>query len=185
MLSGRFHSRRWHGPDLRFHVDFRPSRAIDFARARRCQNANFGGDPLHFRDARQIGIMNRVGMAGRFLAKPRQRPSPRDLSLATRTIRAPISASFSAATSPMPEVPPATTTVFPFMKNSPAPYRALPLGPGSAGFRSLRQRATVWRKPIDAGFAHGAGAWDPRVRDERRAGELLPYIVDQWIEGLP
>jgi hypothetical protein len=49
----------------------------------------------------------------------------------------------------------------------------------------LQQRATVWRKPIDAGFAHGAGARDPRVRDERRAGELLPYIVDRWIEGLP
>jgi AhpD family alkylhydroperoxidase len=30
-----------------------------------------------------------------------------------------ISASFSAATSPMPEVPPVTTTVFPFMKTLP------------------------------------------------------------------
>ena len=27
----------------------------------------------HFRDARQIGIMDRMGKAGRFLAKPRQR----------------------------------------------------------------------------------------------------------------
>src|SRR6202040_4262382 len=26
---------------------------------------DFGGDPLHFRDAREIGIMNRVGKAGR------------------------------------------------------------------------------------------------------------------------
>jgi hypothetical protein len=26
----------------------------------------------------------------------------------------------------------------------------------------LQQRATGWRKPIDAGFAHGPGAWDPR-----------------------
>jgi hypothetical protein len=32
---------------------------------------DFGGDPLHFRDARQIGIMDRMGKAGRFLAKPR------------------------------------------------------------------------------------------------------------------
>lgn len=28
MLPGRFHSRRWQGPDLRLHVDFRPSRAM-------------------------------------------------------------------------------------------------------------------------------------------------------------
>jgi uncharacterized cupin superfamily protein len=26
---------------------------------------DFGGDPLHFRDEREIGIMNRVGKAGR------------------------------------------------------------------------------------------------------------------------
>jgi hypothetical protein len=26
----------------------------------------------------------------------------------------------------------------------------------------LQQRATGWRKPIDAGFAHGPEAWDPR-----------------------
>jgi hypothetical protein len=35
---------------------------------------DFGGDPRHFRDARQTGIMDRMGKAGRFLAKPRQRP---------------------------------------------------------------------------------------------------------------
>ena len=41
---------------------------------------DFGGDPLHFRDARQIGIMDRMGKAGCFLAKPRQR------SLAARSV---------------------------------------------------------------------------------------------------
>ena len=38
------------------------------------RSRDFGGDPLHFRDARQIGIMDRMGKAGRCLAKPRQRP---------------------------------------------------------------------------------------------------------------
>jgi hypothetical protein len=60
--------------------------------------------------------------------------SPRDLSLATRTIRAPISASFSAATSPMPEVPPVTTTVFPFVKTLPrhmALHRSVRVRPAS------------------------------------------------------
>ncbi|MGB6374740.1 MAG: hypothetical protein WBF22_15540, partial [Methylocella sp.] len=46
----------------------------------------------------------------------------------------PISASFSAATSPMPEVPPVTTTVFPFMKTLPrhlALYRTVRVRPAS------------------------------------------------------
>ena len=80
---------------------------------------DFGGNPLHFRNARQIGIMDRMGKAGRFLGKPLQGPSPRDLSLATRTIRAPIWASFSAATPPMPEVAPVMTTVLPCMNTLP------------------------------------------------------------------
>jgi len=35
---------------------------------------DFGGDPLHFRNARQIGIMDRMGKAGRFFGKPLQGP---------------------------------------------------------------------------------------------------------------
>src|ERR1700719_694183 len=42
--------------------------------------------------------------------------SPRDLSRAIRTIRAPICASRSAAISPIPEVPPVMTTVLPFIR---------------------------------------------------------------------
>jgi hypothetical protein len=90
---------------------------------------------LHFRDARQIGIMNRVDKAERFLAKPRQRPvAARSLSRHKDDPGRPFSASFSAATSPMPEVPPVTTTVFPFMNT--LPLHMAPLGPGSVGFRS-------------------------------------------------
>ena len=44
--------------------------------------------------------------------------SPRDLSRATKTIRAPIFASATAATSPIPDVPPVITIVFPLISLS-------------------------------------------------------------------
>ncbi len=40
---------------------------------------------------------------------------PRDLSRATKTIRAPIFASATVATAPIPDVPPVITTVFPLI----------------------------------------------------------------------
>jgi hypothetical protein len=43
------------------------------------------------------------------------------LSRATKTIRAPIFASAIAATSPIPEVPPVMTTVFPLIAHSSVP----------------------------------------------------------------
>ena len=46
---------------------------------------------------------------------------PRDLSRATKTIRAPIFASATAATSPIPEVPPVMTTVFALIALSSVP----------------------------------------------------------------
>ena len=55
------------------------------------------------------------------VAKPSKVASPRDLSRATKTIRAPIFASATAATSPIPEVPPVMTTVFALIALSSVP----------------------------------------------------------------
>jgi hypothetical protein len=46
-------------------------------------------------------------------------------------------------------------------------------------------RVTFTAETLLVGTDAFAGNLAPRVRDERRAGELLPYIVDRWIEGLP
>ena len=124
--------------------------------------------------------MDRMGKAGRFLAKPRQGPlAARSVSRHKNDPGAHFRELFGSNLSdaggvsrlPLHETLPRHMALYRSVR-----ARRLPI---------LQQRATVWRKPIDAGFAHGAGARDPRVGDERRAGELLPYIVDRWIEGLP
>ena len=73
---------------------------------------------FHLGQAQEIGKMYGMCDARRVSRSRARVASARILSRATKTIRAPIFASASAATSPIPDVPPVITTVFPLIRLS-------------------------------------------------------------------
>src|SRR6202030_4597875 len=80
--------------------------------------------------------MDRVGEAGRFLAKPRQRPlAARSVSRHKDDPGAHFRELFGSDLSDAGGGS-RNDNRLPLHENTPAPYGALPLGPGSAGFRS-------------------------------------------------
>jgi hypothetical protein len=88
-------------------------------------------------------MMNRVGKAGRFIAKPRQGPlAARSVSRHKNDPGAHFRKLFGSDLSDAGRAS-RNDNRLPLHENSPAPYGALPLGPGSAGFRSCTLYASL------------------------------------------